>query len=485
MAGINLQRDPIVNISRDDRKYQPALHNNPGYIVTSPLITTVLQRNLRRLFTIRLIVFVCQVVALLYAWFGSNLDLNHTAMLSIFALLAVLNGGLYLRLQANVSPDVHEFFVHLLVDVLGLALLLYFTGGASNPFVSYFLVPITIAAATLSWHYTSALVALTLLCYSLLLFFYQPLSAFSPTTPMDAHMNMPGMVHAAQSPISLHIVGMWFNFVVSASLITWFVLKMAVENREQAARLGRYREDTLRDEQILALATLAAGTAHALGTPLGTMAVVLKELQLEHRANPVLLKDLQVLQQQVNHCRTALMTLVAKADLKNQQPRAIGLREFVQTLLEQWQLLRPEVTCTMTMQTGADPALWLDTTLQQALINVLNNAADASAQGLECELAWDAEIWSLKIRDFGEGINPELEEQLGTRIISTKTNGLGVGLVLSQATVNRLGGKVSLYPLVLTERNNRVQGTLTEIVLPLDKAAAEFKVIHHEAPRNE
>ena len=260
---------------------------------------------------------------------------------------------------------------------------------------------------------------------------------------------------------------------------------MAVENREQAARLGRYREDTLRDEQILALATLAAGTAHALGTPLGTMAVVLKELQLEHRANPVLLKDLQVLQQQVNHCRTALMTLVAKADLKNQQPRAIGLREFVQTLLEQWQLLRPEVTCTMTMQTGADPALWLDTTLQQALINMLNNAADASAQGLECELAWDAEIWSLKIRDFGEGINPELEEQLGTRIIRTKTNGLGVGLVLSQATVNRLGGKVSLYPLVLTERNNRVQGTLTEIVLPLDKAAAEFKVIHHEAPRNE
>ncbi len=465
--------------------------------MTIPFITTVLQRNLRRLLTIRLIVFVCQVVALLYAWFVLNLDLNYAAMLGIFTLLAVLNGGLYLRLQGNVSPDVREFFVHLLVDVLGLALLLYFTGGASNPFVSYFLVPITIAAATLSWHYTSALVALTLLCYSLLLFFYEPLLAFSPTMPLDAHINMPGMVHAAQSPISLHIVGMWFNFVVSASLITWFVLKMAVENREQAARLSRYREDTLRDEQILALATQAAGTAHALGTPLGTMAVLLKELQVEHGANPELLKDLQVLQQQVANCRAALLTLVEKADLKNQQPQAIGLHDFVQALLDQWQLLRPEVTCKLAVQAGVAPSIWLDVTLQQALINMLNNAADASTQGLECELAWDTENWSLKIRDFGEGIHPELEEQLGTRIVSTKTNGLGVGLVLSQATVNRLGGRVSLYPVVRTGKEVQgtrtsgnlpgtltanLQGTLTEIVLPLDKAAAEFMATKPAAP---
>lgn len=281
---------------------------------------------------------------------------------------------------------------------------------------------------------------------------------------------MHGMDHGstgAASDISLHIVGMWFNFVVSAGLITWFVLKMAAENRVQEARLSRYREDTLRDEQVLALATQAAGTAHALGTPLGTMAVLLKELQLEHGNEANLQRDLQVLQQQVAACRAALLTLVEKADLKNQQLRMIRLRDFLRSVLDQWQLLRPEVHCEVTIQAGDDPAIPFDTTLQQALINMLNNAADASEQGLECELGWSLGNWSLRIRDFGEGVHPELVEHLGTRINSTKANGLGVGLVLSQATVNRLGGKVSLYPFVRTEQGNSARGTLTEISLPL------------------
>jgi two-component system sensor histidine kinase RegB len=457
----------------------PAL-NQARKTVTTPFIPTILQRNLRRLLTIRVIVFILQAAALLYARFGLDIALNYPLMTGILAVLAIVNAGLYLRLQAQANFDVRELFAHLLIDILGLALLLYFTGGANNPFVSYFLVPITIAAATLAWHYTSVLIALTLLCYTLLLFFYEPSPAFLPTTmTMAEDSSMPGMVHESTpgSAISLHIVGMWFNFVVSAGLITWFVLKMAAENRVQAARLSRYREDTLRDEQILALATQAAGTAHALGTPLGTMAVLLKELQLEYTGNGALQRDLQVLQQQVATCRTALLTLVDKADLKNQQPQAIHLREFIQSLFEQWQLLRPEVVCEVTIQTGDDPSLWFDATLQQALINMLNNAADASTRGLECELCWDADNWSLKIRDFGAGIHPELAEHLGTRINSTKTNGLGVGLVLSQATVNRLGGKVSLYPFVRSERGNRVQGTLTEIVLPLDKTGVPIRVV--------
>lgn len=437
-------------------------------------IPTILERNLRRLLTIRVIVLIFQVAALLYARFGLNLALNYPLMVGILLVLAIVNAGLYLRLQAQPNFDVRELFVHLLIDILGLTLLLYFTGGANNPFVSYFLVPITIAAATLGWHYTSALVALTLLCYTLLLFFFEPLPAFLPTaTTVATDSSMHGMDHGSSgSTISLHIVGMWFNFVVSAGLITWFVLKMAAENRAQEARLSRYREDTLRDEQILALATQAAGTAHALGTPLGTMAVLLKDLQLEHGANADLQQDLQVLQQQVTACRTALLTLVDKADLKNQQPKAIRLRAFMQSVLEQWQLLRPEVTCEVTIQAGDDPSIWFDATLQQALINMLNNSADASAERLECELAWNLESWFLKIRDFGEGVHPELAKHLGTRINSTKANGLGVGLVLSQATVNRLGGRVSLYPFTRTEQGGSARGTLTEIVLPLDKSAA-------------
>jgi two-component system sensor histidine kinase RegB len=423
--------------------------------MSSAFPPNALQLNLRRLLIIRLIVFVCQVLALLYARFILDLAMNYGLIAGIFCVLALFNGGLYLRLKQHVVPDHREFFAHLLLDVFGLSLLLYFTGGASNPFVSYLLVPITIAAATLTPFFTALLAALALLCYTLLLYFYQPLPALMP-----ADISMPGMVHDMDSgATNLHIVGMWFNFLVSAALITYFVAKMAAELRKQEERLSRYREDTLRNEQILAVATQAAGTAHEMGTPLGTMAVVLKDLREEHKDSAELSKELAVLQEQVSICRAALRTLVQKADIRNQHSSTVNLASFIHALVDQWQLLRPELRCGFTLQQGMAPDVQVDTTLQQALINMLNNAADASPAGIELTLGWDNDQWTLQIRDHGEGLNRALAEQLGTRIVSTKEGGLGVGLVLSQATINRLGGKVSLYPL-------DEGGTLAEIVLP-------------------
>jgi two-component system sensor histidine kinase RegB len=117
----------------------------------------------------------------------------------------------------------------------------------------------------------------------------------------------------------------------------------------------------------------------------------------------------------------------------------------------------------------------VEATLQQALVNMLNNAADSSPQGLELRVTWNAAHWTLLIRDFGAGISNELAAKLGTRFITTKADGMGVGLVLSQATLNRLGGTVNLFPA-------ETGGTLTVITLPLrlpratDLAADEGQV---------
>lgn len=416
-----------------------------------------LQLNLQRLLVIRMIVFVGQVLALCYARLVLQLALDYWLIGAIFVLLGSINGLLYLRLKQEAEPRLLEFFLHLLVDVLGLSLLLYFTGGANNPFVSYLLVPIAIAAATLTWSHTLALTVLALACYTLLLFFYQPLPALQPAT--DEPHALHGSAAGTAMP-SLHILGMWFNFLVSAALITWFVVRMAAENRLQQERLSRYREDTLRNEQILAVAIQAAGTAHELGTPLGTMAIMLNDLRQEHVDVPGLQEDLQLLQQQVRQCRDALQSLASKADFKQQRSSSQALDRFIDTLVDRWRLLRPELPCTLQCQPGAAPLIDVDPTLQQALVNMLNNAADASPGGITLQLGWDSASWQLRIHDQGTGISRELASQLGSRIISTKTRGMGVGLVLSQATINRLGGSVSLYP-------RDKGGTLTEITLPL------------------
>ncbi|MGA0805749.1 MAG: ATP-binding protein [Pseudohongiellaceae bacterium] len=421
---------------------------------------TALQLNLQRLLVIRVIVFACQLAALAYARFELALGLDYGAVLSIFAVLTLLNGVLYLRLLRRRAPGEHEFFVHLLLDVAALSLLLYLSGGANNPFVSYFLVPVTIAAATLGWRYTAVLSALALGCYTVLLFHYQPLDLLLPGEQDDHAAHVHDAAGNSEAALNLHVIGMWFNFLVSAALIAWFVVRMAEEIRRQQERLSRYREETLRNEQILAIATQSAGTAHELGTPLGTMAVVLKDLQLEHKDQPALLEDIRILQQQVETCRHALQQLARKGDFRNFQPETMPLQKFLQDLLEQWQLLRPEIFCTLTQQAGQAPGITVDLTLRQALINLLNNAGDASPSGIALTASWSDRDWTLQVRDFGAGVMREIREQLGTSIVSTKPDGMGVGLVLSQATITRFGGHVNLYPL-------EGQGTLTEIVLPL------------------
>ena len=125
----------------------------------------------------------------------------------------------------------------------------------------------------LPWRYTWVIAGLSLLAYSLMLFYSHPIATLQP---MDDHS------HHMQGDFNLHILGMWFTFAISTVLITYFVVKMANALRQQEQLLATDREDELRDEQILAVATLAAGTAHELGTPLSTMSVLLDELETEH-----------------------------------------------------------------------------------------------------------------------------------------------------------------------------------------------------------
>ena len=408
-------------------------------------------QNLQRLLFIRLIVFACQLIALCYAFFFLALELNYFLIFNIMALFVLINYSVFWRLGKPWPISHLEFLGHLLLDVLGLSVLLYLSGGANNPFVSYYLVPITIAAAILPWKYTWLVATLCLFGYSLLLFFYLPLPEFM-AMDMSNDSTLPG----------LHIMGMWFNFLVSAVLITYFVVKMAATLREQQNKLTRYREDNLRDEQILAVATQAAGTAHELGTPLNTVAVLVKEMALEQSANAELVQQLDIIDQQIKRCKNSLKELVNQADFREAgKAKTLSLQDFIHFLMDQWQLIRPEINMTLNMpEAESSPSIIADTTLQQAIINILNNAADASPDGVDVSVHWDQLSWTLKVRDYGEGISDELAEQLGSDIITTKEGGLGVGLVLSQASINRLKGTVNLYP-------HAEQGAVTEVHLPL------------------
>ena len=407
------------------------------------LMLSASRQNLGRLILIRVLVLSAQATSVGLAWLSEVVVLPWLALGTTLAVSTLICIAAALRLRRPWPVTEQEYALHLACDLILHSVLLYFSGGASNPFVSYYLVPLTIAAATLPWLYSLLLACLGLISYSLLLFFHHPLELLIPLRG------------------AILDYGMWLSFALAAVLITFFVARMAEALRYQAQQQAQRQEAILRDQQLLAVAAQAAGAAHELGTPLSTMSVLLKELSQEYQGQPELQEDLALLQQQVKLCKGTLQNLVRAAEAERRQEVVEQtVREWLEGALKRWHLMRPEATYRYEcLGRGTPPSLMPPAALTQALLNVLNNAADAAPDNLEIRLNWDHQWMKVSIRDHGAGVPLAIAEQLGKPFFTTKGKGFGLGLFLSQASVTRAGGTVKLY-------NHEDGGTLTELRLP-------------------
>lgn len=402
------------------------------------------RQNLWRLTFIRTLVLAAQAGSVGFAYLTHLLPLPWLALSTTLAVSAILCALTVLRLRSSLPVTELEYALQLASDLLIHSVLLYFSGGGANPFVSYYLVPLTIAAVTLPWVYSLVLSGVALVCYTFMLAHFYPLD----TLPIGRE--------------NLQIYGMWLSFALAASVITFFAAKMAEELRRQEQLRAQRREEGLRDQQLLAVATEAAGAAHELGTPLATMSVLLKEMRQDH-PQPELQEDLQVLQDQVKLCKETLQQLVRAAEANRRmavvdQPVTAWLDEA----LNRWHLMRPESSYRFQrLGEGEIPHLAPPPDLTQALLNLLNNAADACPDNLEVKLDWDSENIFIVIRDHGAGVPLAIAEQIGKPFFTTKGKGFGLGLFLSKASVTRAGGSVKLY-------SHEEGGTLTELRLPRD-----------------
>ncbi|MDG1813508.1 MAG: ATP-binding protein [Porticoccaceae bacterium] len=404
------------------------------------------RQNLFRLSLIRGVALIGQILALVYFTAINPIGLPANAIALVLAIYASVTVATWQRSRMQMPIADNEFFIHLLADILFFSVLLYFSGGASNPFISYYLIPISIAAITVSRQY-SILIAVTALgAYSLLLKYYVPITAIAPSS------------HHGASNGSLHILGMWANFAVSGGIIIYFISRMASALKIQQQALALQRETQLRNEQLLAVGTLAAGTAHELGTPLNTMKLLVDDMVASAPDN----QDLSLLNQQIEQCKITLKQLLTTAEQsQSNQLEPQSVRSYFSAILARWQLMRPHLKANINFTDSPDSSAVFEPTIAQSILNLLNNAADASLN-VDVHLYWSATAANIEIRDYGTGLDLGEVDRLGQAFVTDKADGLGLGLFLSQATLSRFGGSVSLQ-----NASNSEPGTLTHILLPL------------------
>ncbi len=404
---------------------------------------TELKLTLRTLFVLRCVAIAGQLLsmALAQAWLDFPVIWAGVWPLIIAALM--FNAWTAWQLQTRATATPRDVFIQLGFDIVQLSGVLFFTQGAHNPFITLLVLPIALALFSGQRRTTLAVAILAVLAYLCLLRWSYP-----------AHWHL-----GHDEQMQLHTFGMWINFIVMASALLACGLSLLGELKRRETALQAMRERSLRDEQILALGTQAAQVAHAFGTPLSTLRVLSHEMLGEARDDEQR-QQLQLMQKQVDHCTTLLRQW--RNEIDHPVSETLSLQDWLAALVSQLQLVRPEADVRIAVSDGAQ-LIQRDRLLDQALLSLLNNALDASRSqgrydvGLRSE--WREQDCLIRIDDSGPGVELELHQRLGVPVRSRKPHGLGLGLYLANASIERLGGDVRI--------DNRAEGgACTRVRLP-------------------
>jgi len=404
------------------------------------------EKSLNRMLAMRNLLIIGEIAATMIFVLWQGEMPNITALVLLWATMIAWNALTYLKAHKKVASHNNEALLQISFDISAFTLFLYFTGGATNPLGWYYLVPIMISATLLPKRHTLAIAVACILFYLLLFKYYVPLPGFG----MDehAHHAMPKSVEI-DSAFSLHIFGMWFGFAVSALLVAWFVVDLAQALRERDENLALARQQAMKDQQLVAMATLATGAAHELGTPLGTMMLVSEHLDEEYPKEeyPELNDAIKTLNEQILRCKEALSlisTAAGESHLEGGTVCAAG--PYLDQVINNWQKQRKVSGLIYESQSARLTARILaDLTVTQAITNILNNAADASPGYVEVKIEADASGVLISVLDKGSGFPEDFCYKLGEELISSKEHGLGIGLLLTHATIHRIGGQIKCF----------------------------------------
>ena len=415
---------------------------------------TGFQQAARYLLGMRLAIVALQLIAIAVA--ETMVTLAHRAEALIlclaYAVVATLGWLWFTRRPPRSSRAVS---LVLILDLLLIGAWLYLTGGYTNPLVSLLLLPIAVAIILVPLGQSIAVTVAGIAVYTSLVLWHTPLTHG----------------HHSANLAQLHLVGMWVTFAITAAILLLVVGALARHLRQQQSQLAQIRETRLRDEQIIALGLSAAAIAHRLGTPLNTMTLLVEEMKSTVAEADSIADDLSLMEKQLGLCSGHLQQLsTAAMQAKTAQLETLTARDWIMRLRESATLLWPGAAIEW-QQPFPDCQVAVDATLDQAVMNLLANAVTASPSWVAIS-AREGTGGRLEmiVEDHGYGLESTLEGALGEQVVSSE-NGLGVGLFLSNATIQRLGGTLKarvtaegttmIIDLPIAADNNRHQGRST------------------------
>lgn len=411
------------------------------------------RKNLQQLIQLRWLAVLGQIATIAVAYRGFGIPLPLDTMLTALGGLVIFNAASVLRLYLPHDISNGELFLALMVDVCVLTILLYLSGGATNPFIFLYLLQVILGAVLLNTGSSWFLVALACASFAGLTVFYRPLE-------------LPH--HDLADFFNLYVVGTFIGLALNAILLVIFVTRINRNLRERDAHVAALRQHAVEEDHIVRMGLLASGAAHELGTPLASMSVILSDWRRMQQltSDPELAEDLAEMEASLHRCKTIVTgILVSAGEARGEGSSATTVNRFFTEVVDEWRTARSATSLSFTNDFGKDLAIASDTALMQVIFNVLDNAVEASHDAIEMRVEREEETLVIRISDRGPGFSDEMLAQLGKPYQSSKGRpGGGLGLFLVFNIIRKLGGTVAAQ--------NRPQGGATvTLTLPLSALA--------------
>lgn len=360
------------------------------------------------------------------------------ACLGLIAASVLLNVILSLRFPANHRLRPAKAAMLLAYDVGQLAVLLLLTGGLQNPFAILIIVPVVIAAGALPVFYTGLLAGLTAMITILLAFVHLPLPWFQYDT-----LELPPVL----------VGGIAIAILSTMAFAAIYATRVAREARELSDALAATELVLQREQHLSAIDGLAAATAHELGTPLGTIAVIAREMERTLGKDERFKEDVSLLRAQSERCRDILRRLTSLSA----ESEAHMLRMPLTTLIEDAVAPHREFGIEIDMEAGsvlgAEPVGRRNPGLIYSIGNLVENAVDFAATRVIVAWNWSPNDVTLIITDDGPGFSPSIIDRVGEPYATDRSSrddktsntggGLGLGLFIAKTLIERSGAQIS------------------------------------------
>lgn len=388
-----------------------------------------------------------QLVTVLFVRFVLGFELPLVPCLAAIGAGALFTLVLRFAYPDQRRPSDLEAFLYLLFDQTQLFAVLFLTGGLENPFTLILLAALVVASSSLDLRFALALGGYTLALITALAIYHLPL----PSEPG----------HPIALP-TIYVAGLWIALMLSLGFTTIVTFRISSEATRMQAGYTAMELALASEQKLAALGSLAAAAAHELGTPLGTIAVVAKELQRELPKDSALAEDAALLRQQVDRCREILGRLAHHHESDGLGPDArLPLLAFLDDLSQAHRTLRIQITVE-----GAEdpPVIRVLPELRYAIGNLIANAADFARRHVRVAGMWDENRVVVRIRDDGPGFASDVLAKLGQPYVTTRPSpsalsdeqlgppttvgpqshaGMGLGFFIAKTLVERTGAEMT------------------------------------------